>query len=87
MSKGFYPRGYREDEEMYVYDQHCGNCARHCPAGAITMVNFDKDNPESVAFPKVDPERCIGCGACENLCPVRPISAIIVDGIEQHRTL
>lgn len=29
-----YPRGYREDEELYVYDQCCANCARHggsCP--------------------------------------------------------
>ena len=21
-----YPRGYREDEELYVYDQCCENC-------------------------------------------------------------
>lgn len=29
-----YPRGYREDEELYVYDQCCANCARQscdCP--------------------------------------------------------
>ena len=25
-----YPPGYREDEEMYVYDQCCDNCGR-CP--------------------------------------------------------
>lgn len=65
----------------------CGNCARHCPVGAIHMVNFKPDEEGSVASPVVDPECCIGCGACENLCPVRPISAIIVDGIEQHRTI
>ena len=65
----------------------CGNCARHCPVGAIHMVNFKPEEEGSVASPVVDPECCIGCGACENLCPVRPISAIIVDGIEQHRTI
>ena len=31
----YYPAGYREDEEMYVYDQCCDNCALHgsylCP--------------------------------------------------------
>lgn len=65
----------------------CGNCARHCPVGAINMVNFAPDKEGSVASPVVDAECCIGCGACEYLCPVRPISAIIVDGIEQHRTI
>lgn len=65
----------------------CGNCARHCPVGAIHMVNFKPAEEGSVASPVVDPECCIGCGACENLCPVRPISAIIVDGIDQHRTI
>lgn len=65
----------------------CGNCARHCPVGAIHMVKANPDDPECVATPYVDPECCIGCGACENLCPVRPLSAIIVDGIDQHRTI
>lgn len=26
----YYPQGYRDDEELYVYDQCCGNCANHC---------------------------------------------------------
>ena len=65
----------------------CGNCARHCPAGAIAMIPSDKDNPESVRIPVVDTERCIGCGACENLCPSRPFSAIYVEGHERHRTI
>lgn len=25
-----YPRGYREDEELYVYDQCCENCRFYC---------------------------------------------------------
>ena len=66
---------------------HCGNCARHCPAGAITMIPLDSDNPNGARIPAVDTERCIGCGACENLCPVRPFSAIYVEGHEVHRTV
>lgn len=31
--------------------------------------------------------RCIGCGACENLRPSRPYSAIYEEGHERHRTL
>lgn len=65
----------------------CGNCARHCPTGAITMVPSDADDADSLRIPVVNVERCIGCGACENLCPARPFSAIYVEGHEQHRTI
>lgn len=62
----------------------CGNCARHCPSGAILMVPIDSKNPESVKIPVVNTERCIGCGACENVCPSRPFSAIYVEGKPVH---
>ena len=65
----------------------CGNCARHCPTGAITMVPSDADDADSLKIPVVNVERCIGCGACENLCPARPFSAIYVEGQEQHRRI
>lgn len=65
----------------------CGNCARHCPTGAITMITSDPDNPDSPKVPVVNEERCIGCGACENLCPARPFSAIYVEGHESHRII
>ena len=65
----------------------CGNCERHCPTGAIQMVPKDASNPRSLKIPVIDTERCIGCGACENLCPSRPFSAIYVEGHEVHRTL
>lgn len=65
----------------------CGNCARHCPVGAIMMVSSDPSDPEAVKIPVVNTERCIGCGACENLCPSRPFSAIYVEGHEVHRTI
>lgn len=64
----------------------CGNCARHCPSGAIQMIKEVVEGKE-VELPVVNAERCIGCGACENLCPSRPFSAIYVEGIEHHRTI
>lgn len=64
----------------------CGNCARHCPVGAIEMVHITVDDME-VAVPAVNETRCIGCGACENLCPARPFSAIYVEGHEVHREI
>lgn len=67
--------------------QPCGNCARHCPAGAITMIPSEPGNPDSLQIPAINTERCIGCGACENLCPARPFSAIYVEGCEMHREI
>ena len=64
---------------------NCDNCAAHCPVGAIHMGPLDAENPESPQIPMIDTERCIGCGACEHLCPARPISAIHVEGHERHR--
>lgn len=65
----------------------CGNCARHCPTGAISMVASDPQQPDSRKIPVVDTEKCIGCGACENLCPARPFSAIYVEGHERHKMI
>ena len=61
----------------------CGNCARHCPTGAIQMIDYEGPNG-TVQVPAVDENKCIGCGACENLCPARPFSAIYVEGNEMH---
>ncbi len=65
--------------------QSCGNCARHCPVGAIQMVHSDAEDKRSLKIPVIDIERCIGCGACEHLCPARPFGAIYVEGHERHK--
>ena len=63
----------------------CGNCARHCPSGAIEMVPLDDNDEESPMVPAINETACIGCGACEYVCPSRPFSAIIVEGHEVHK--
>ena len=65
----------------------CGNCARHCPAGAIEMVALNEDDDESPWVPAVNEQACIGCGACEYVCPARPFSAIMVEGHEVHKKI
>ena len=67
--------------------QKCGNCADKCPTGAIKMVPRDSNNENSHYMPVVNESKCIGCGACEYYCPVRPISAIYVNGNEKHRNI
>ena len=59
----------------------CGNCSYHCPSGAIRMV---RQQGSRMQIPTVSEDRCIGCGACENLCPSRPISAITINGLSIH---
>ena len=54
----------------------CTSCERHCPVKAIVLVK---------GVPVVDAVKCIGCGACENLCPSRPMPAITVEGCALHR--
>ena len=72
-----YERGYCRPE--------CTRCGDVCPTGAITMVPVDPKDERSLKIPAVNEARCIGCGACENLCPARPFSAIYVEGHEVHR--
>ena len=65
----------------------CNNCEHHCPTGAITMVDYEKPDGKIARVPAVDTAKCIGCGACQALCPARPVSAIRVDGHEIHHTI
>ncbi len=61
----------------------CTQCARKCPVGAIQLVEHFTGSA-FVNVPVVDESLCIGCGACENMCPARPFSAIYVEGYEQQ---
>lgn len=58
----------------------CGNCAEHCPADAIKM----QRGVDGRMYPQIEKALCIGCGACENLCPATP-KAIEVKGYAVHK--
>ena len=77
----------RDNCVVITDDVECGNCQRHCPTGAITMILSDYRDTKSRKIPSVNKHLCIGCGACENLCPARPFSAIRVKGYTNHRTI
>ena len=62
----------------------CHSCETHCPAGAITLVERENKDGKTVHTPMVAPWLCIGCGACENMCPARPFPGIYVEGNEVH---
>jgi len=58
----------------------CAACSEHCPTKAVYTVPFG----DNLRLPQVNPELCIGCGACEYACPVRPSKAITVTGLSVH---
>ena len=64
---------------------NCSVCEAHCPVRAIVRVPMDEKTPNSPKIPVVDKTLCIGCGACEHLCPARPQPAMTVEGLVQHR--
>jgi ferredoxin len=45
---------------------NCGICAEHCPTNAIALIPSNSNNHN---IPLIDENKCIGCGACEYMCP------------------
>jgi ferredoxin len=60
----------------------CGACAELCPTGAVSMEN----GPSGREEPTLNEKYCIGCGACHKACPVRPATAIWIEGIPYQQT-
>ncbi len=67
--------------------EHCRACSRACPNGAISFVVSTTPSGKKCKVPAVNSERCIGCGACEYVCPARPLAAIHVEGNMQHHEI
>ena len=53
----------------------CMVCDEVCPYKAVI---FQKEPGNPVPVPRVDENKCAGCGYCEHYCPVRNEAAIVV---------
>jgi formate hydrogenlyase subunit 6/NADH:ubiquinone oxidoreductase subunit I len=70
-----------------VDEEECNICERKCPVNAIIMVPSVAGDEKSLKIPAINEALCIGCGACEYLCPSRPLSAIYVEGHQIHKMI
>lgn len=76
----------------YAFSIPCIVCEEHCPTPRKAIIFDEKEvvnlqgDLVSLKFPKVDPKRCIGCGICENKCPVIDKPAIYVTSIGESRS-
>ena len=68
----------------YARNEECIVCEEHCPT-PDKAIKFDekefKDKDGStrlVKYPYITKELCIGCGICENKCPLAGEAAVIV---------
>ena len=73
------------EENCIVHTQgtNCGACAEHCPTGAVSMIPHG-DPEKGLTIPVTNTKTCVGCGACEYICPVQPFRAIYVNGNPTH---
>lgn len=71
----------KENCVVYTEGTDCGACSEHCPTKAVNMVPYEDTG---LFIPEVNEKICVGCGACEYPCPVRPFKAIYVEGNPEH---
>lgn len=57
----------------------CGACSRACPRQVIAMTH---PAGRKGRLAVVADHGCIGCGACRAICPVKPVKAIVINGVK-----
>ena len=63
-------------------EQECGLCVKACPTGALELRTF----PTGLSIPRLTASKCIGCGACQDVCPVSP-KAMTVGCVDKQSRL
>jgi len=68
----------------WAENKECIVCQEHCPISekAIKLDTY----AGGPAKPYIDERLCVGCGICQNKCPVRPVRAVRVSPKNADRT-
>ena len=75
----------------YTFDTPCIVCEEHCPTPTKAIYFEEKEvtkrdgTTEVLKFPRIDPDLCIGCGICENKCPVADKPAVYCTSAGEDR--
>jgi ferredoxin len=75
----------------YASARTCIVCEEHCPTPkkAIWFEEVQVMKPDgtltTVKQPRVDPDLCIGCGICENKCPITDQRGVYVSSVGETR--
>ncbi len=76
----------------YAFSRSCIVCEEHCPTVPDKAIWFEEvevvnhaGETVTVKQPHVDPDLCIGCGICENVCPIKDQAGIIVTSAGEDR--
>jgi polyferredoxin len=76
----------------WAMNTECIVCEEMCPTSPKAIwfktveIQLRDGKSRQLLQPRVDPELCIGCGICENKCPVQDKAAIRVTSIGESRS-
>jgi polyferredoxin len=89
LGTAFYDRGHCLP---WALATDCIVCEEWCPVSPKAIYVEDVQvidsagNTKTLKQPRVDPSRCVGCGACEYACPLQEHPAVYVTSIGESRS-
>jgi polyferredoxin len=89
LGTAFYDRGrclpWAEATECIVCEEWCPVSPKAIYVEEAQVID-SAGNTKTLKQPRIDPSRCVGCGACEYACPLQERPAVYVTSIGESRS-